>query len=153
MVPTALAEMQQHAGAALEPGEAYVAAIRIGDPDIGRPSRDPVFGIALGMLAAATDQQLMEREAGITLPVTGGILGITAGRAVVFGLAIRLGPTELLGTTDREGLTLDSATFRASLVHRARIRLFAGDELFVDGSVRASNPDLPSIRALIPPAG
>src|SRR3954453_24010803 len=148
MTLTALASMQQHGGAALGPGETYLAAMRIADPDNGRPLRDPILG-PVGMLfdhGAA----LLEETATITMPSTGGILGITATRALVFALGFRLGPTELLGASDRTGLTLATETFHASLVKRARVRLFAGDGLFLDASVRASNPDLAEMRELIP---
>ena len=91
------------------------------------------------------------RTAIVTVPLTGAIVGITADRVLVFALGVRLGPTELLGTADRADVTLDTETFRASLVHRVRVRLYTGGELFVDASIRASNPDLASIRALIPP--
>ncbi len=148
----ALAELEQHAGGALEPGESYLAAIRVADPDNGRPMRDPVLGAVTLVVMTARNEQLMERVATISLPSTGGILGVTERRLIVFGLGFRLGPTDLLGAVDRSGLRLASEPFRASLVHRERIRIFHGDELYLDGSVRASNPDLPAIRALIPPA-
>ena len=114
--------------------------------------RDPVLGAVTLVVMTARNEQLMERVATISLPSTGGILGVTERRLIVFGLGFRLGPTDLLGTVDRSGLRLASEPFRASLVHRERIRIFHGDELYLDGSVRASNPDLPAIRALIPPA-
>ena len=152
MTLTPLAEMQQHAGAALGPDEAYLAAMRIGDPDIGRPSRDPMIGLVVGGIAAARRQPLVMRTAIVAVPLTGAIVGITADRVLVFALGARIGPTELLGTADRADVTLDTETFRASLVHRVRVRLYTGGELFVDASIRASsNPDLASIRALIPP--
>ena len=79
MTLTAVAGLQ-HAGSALGPDEAYLAAMRIGDPDIGRPTRDPLVGLALGGLAAARDQTLTLETAIITVPVTGAIVGVTAGR-------------------------------------------------------------------------
>ena len=146
----ALSEMEQHAGGALEPGESYLAAIRVADPDNGRPIRDPVLGAVTLVVMTARNEQLMERVATISLPSTGGILSVTERRLIVFGLGFRLGPTDLLGAVDRSGLRFASEPFRASLVHRERIRIFHGDELYLDASVRASNPDLPTIRALIP---
>jgi hypothetical protein len=146
---TALASMQQHGAEVLEPGEAYLVAMRIADPDNGRPLRDPILG-PVGMLFGAGKHALMEPVAATTLPSTGGMLGVTAARVLVFGLAFRLGPTELVGTADRADLTLATETFHASLVKRARIRLFSGDQLFLDASVRASNPDLAEMREMIP---
>jgi hypothetical protein len=147
---TALAAMRQHARTELEPGEDYLAAIRIADPDNGRPLRDPILG-PVGMLFSH-DQALLEEIATVTMPSTGGILGATATRVLVFGLGFRLGPTELLGTAPRAGLTLDTETFHASLVKREHLRLLDGGRLFLDASVRASNPDLRAIRDLIPAA-
>ena len=149
MTLTALASMQHHAAAELQPREVYLVAMRIADPDNGRPLRDPILG-PVGMVFGAGKQALMEPVASITLPSTGGMLGVTATRVLVFGLGFRLGPTELLGTTDRTDLTLETETFHASLVKRARVRLFSGARLFLDASVRASNRDLAEIRQLIP---
>jgi hypothetical protein len=81
---TALAAMRQHARTELEPGEDYLAAIRIADPDNGRPLRDPILG-PVGMLFSH-DQALLEEIATVTMPSTGGILGATATRVLVFGL-------------------------------------------------------------------
>jgi hypothetical protein len=151
MTLTALASVRQHATAALEPGEEYVAAMRIADPDNGRPLRDPILG-PVGMLFGAGKQALLEPVATTTLPSTGGIVVVTTTRVLVFGLGFRLGPTELLATADRTALTLATETFHASLVRRERIRVFDAEALFLDASVRASNPDLPAIRELIPTA-
>jgi len=149
MTLTSLASMQQHAANELEPGERYLVAMRVADPDNGRPLRDPILG-PVGMVMGAGKQALLEPVARITMPSTGGMLGVTSHRVLVFGVGFRLGPTELLGTVDRAGLTLTTETFHASLVKRARIRLFDGDRLFLDASVRASNPDLVELQALIP---
>jgi hypothetical protein len=167
MVLTALDTLQQHAGGALEPDESYLAGgrgadpptkhptryppLRPPDPDNGRPMRDPMLGAVAMVVMTARDEQLMEPVAAISLPSTGGILGVTDLRVIVFGLGFRLGPTDLLGAVERTGVQLESEPFRASLVHRERIRVFSDGELFVDGSVRASNPDLPTLRSLIPP--
>ena len=151
MTRTPLAAMADAADA-LDAGEHYLAAIRIDDPDTGRPLRDPILG-PVGMMFGAGKQALMEPVATVTLPSTGGILAVTDAWVLVFGTGFRLGPTQLLGTVDRTGLTLATDTFHASIVRRERIRLYAGDALFLDASVRASSPDLPTIRALLPPAG
>jgi hypothetical protein len=152
MTMTPLAALQQRATSALQPGEEYLAAIRVEVPDDGRASRDAMFGVAVGSVLAMKDQKQRQRQAVVPITGAGAFIGITASRVLVFAVGAGLHPKELVGSVDRSGLTLDTEDYRSGLMKRAHVRLLDGDRVIVDAACSAKNPDLDALRELVPAA-
>jgi hypothetical protein len=152
MTTTPLAALESHGAGALEPGETFLAGIRVEVPSYERVSRDAMYGVALGSVLSYRDQKREQHSSTIPISGAGAFVGVTERRVLVFASGVGLHPTELLGAVDRAGLTLDSATYRAGLVKQAHVRLLAGPETVLDAVCSARNPDLDALRNLIPAA-
>jgi hypothetical protein len=152
MTTTPLAALEQRCSSALGPGEQYIAGIRVEVPEDGRASRDAMFGVAVGSILSMRDQKQRQHAAEIPINAAGAFLGVTGSRVLVFNVGAGFHPKDLVGSVDREGLTLDSETFRSGVVKRARVRVLDGDRVVVDAVCSAKNPDLDALRDLIPAA-
>jgi len=152
MTATPLASLQQHVSASLRPGEEFLAGIRVEVPEDGRASRDAMYGVAIGSVLQLRDQK--RRQEAVAIPITGAgaFVGVTEERVLVFASGFGLHPTELLGAVDRAGVTLSTGQYRVGLVKKSRVRILEGDRVVVDAVCSAHNPDLDSLRALLPTA-
>jgi hypothetical protein len=153
MTATPLASLQQHAASALRPGEAFLAGIRVETPDDGRASRDAAFGVAIGSVLQLRDQKRRQEAVAISIGGAGAFIGVTDQRVLVFASGVGFHPTELLGTVDRDGLTLATETYRAGLVKKSRFRLLQGDRTIVDAVCSVHNPDLETVQGLLSTSG
>ena len=151
MTTTPLAALQQHCASALEPGEEFLAAIHVQAMQYDKASRDALFGITAGLVMAYRDQKHAQQTTEIPIKL-GAFIGVTEGRILVFNAGVGLHPKELLGAVDRAGVTLKTQEFRQNLVKHAHFGLFDGDRAILDAMCSAKNPDLESIRSLLPAA-
>jgi len=152
MLMTPLAALEHHAASALQPGEHFLAGIRVEVPDEGRASRDAVYGVALGSVLSMRDQKQRQRETTIPISGAGAFVGVTETRVLVFAVGVGLHPKELLGAVDRAGVTLATEVYRSGVVTRAHLRLLDGGRVLVDAACSAKNPDLEGFRGLVPAA-
>ena len=153
MTTTPLASLQQHCAAALRPGEEFLAGIRVEVPTDGRVAKEAAFGVTVGAMLQLREQRREQQAATIPLKGAGGFVGVTAERVLVFESGFGLHPTTLVGAVDRAGLTLSAEVFRSGLVKKASVRLLDGDRTVLDAVCSAGNPDLATIKGLIPAAG
>lgn len=152
MTTTPLAALEQRCASALEPDEQYLVGLRVEVPEDGRASRDALYGVAIGSVLSMREQKQRQHAAAIPINAAGAFVGVTASRVLVFNVGAGFHPKDLVGVADRDGLTLDSETFRSGLVKRARVRLLDGDRMILDAVCSAKNPDLDALRELIPAA-
>ncbi len=153
MTMTPLTALQQYSASSLQPGEEFVAGIAVAAPQSAHQDRNFLLGgIAGSIVLDAMDQHKTQKASTISIPVTGVIIGATQSRILVFKHNMKMQPAEVIGSVEREGLSLDSEEFRQGLVKRIHFTLVKDSTIVVDGVCSPKNSDLDAFRQLLPAA-
>jgi hypothetical protein len=134
--------MQKRAADALEPGESYVAALRVVPPGATSKSANPfgAFG-AVGAFASAAAEARSDETTWVEVPIKGLILGLTDRRLLIFGQSLMGIPTELVASAPRSSVHVEIEAGKAGPLGKTRTyRISTNDGNHVAVEANTSGP-------------
>lgn len=149
MTWNSLEALQEHASAALEPGEEFVAGLRIQSLSYERGNKAAVVGGGLGMLMAADAERKAQGGNAVAPIGAGAFIGVTSTRILVFGIGLLARPGDLLIQARRADITIEVEPFRVSgIMKMDRVRLVDSGRTLVEGQCSESKKSAAQIDGL-----